>query len=119
MRYPGGRPWVHVAFCLTARTDARRSETLRSRVDALGFEAGTITIREKKRDRSREKTFCTEPLAPAVAKFLQGWLDGGHPDGPYIMCGRDGGRFLASCWPRRSVLPSRSPLGKSCKPIMC
>jgi integrase len=90
VRDRGGRPWVHVAFCLAAYTGARRSEILRSRVDDLDFEAGTLTIREKKRDRSREITFRTVPLAPALAQLLQGWLDRDHPGGPHTICGRDG-----------------------------
>jgi integrase len=90
VRDRGGRQWVHVAFCIAAYTGARRSEILRSRVDDLDYEAGTITIREKKRDRSREMTFRTVPLAPALTEVLQGWLDGGHPGGPYTICGREG-----------------------------
>jgi integrase len=90
VRDRGGRPWVHVAFCLAAYTGARRSEMLRSRVDDLDFESGTITIREKKRDRSREMTFRTVPLAPSLIELLRGWLDGGHTGGPYTICGRDG-----------------------------
>lgn len=81
---------MHVAFCLAAYTGARRSEILRSRVDDLDLEAGTITIREKKRDRSREMTFRTVPLAPALGELLRGWLDEDHPGGPYTICGRDG-----------------------------
>jgi integrase len=39
---------MNVAFCIAAYTGARRSEILRSRVDDIDFDAGTITIREKK-----------------------------------------------------------------------
>ncbi len=90
VRERGGRPWVHVAFCLAAYTGARRSEILRSRVDDLDLEAGTITIREKKRDRSREMTFRTVPLASALTEVLRGWLGVNHPGGQYTICGGDG-----------------------------
>jgi|GEM_PF-4916060 len=47
-----------------------RSEILRSRVDDLDFEAGTGTIREKKRDRSREMTFRSVPMAGRLRAVL-------------------------------------------------
>jgi integrase len=90
VRDRGGRPWVHVAFCLAAYTGARRSEILRSRVDDLDFEAGTITIREKKRDRTREMTFRTVPMCAGLTEVLRSWLQADHPGGPYTICGRGG-----------------------------
>jgi integrase len=86
----GGRPWVYVAFCLAAYTGARRSEILRSRIDDLDFEAGTITIREKKRDRTREMTFRTVPMAARLRQVLRAWLQDDHPGGAYTICGRGG-----------------------------
>jgi integrase len=86
----GGRPWVHVAFSIAAYTGARRSEILRSRVDDLDFEAGTVTIREKKRDRSREMTFRTVPMAHGLKEALRAWLDDYHPGGPYTLSVKDG-----------------------------
>ncbi len=88
-----GRPWVYVAFCLAAYTGARRSEILRSRVDDLDFEAGTITIREKKRDRSREMTFRTVPMADVLRRVLRDWLDENHLGGPYTLFGQGGRPF--------------------------
>ncbi len=88
-----GRLWVHVAFCIAAYTGARRSEILRSRVDDLDFDAGTITIREKKRDRSREMTFHTVPVSAGLRQVLREWLQDDHPGGPYTICGH-GGRPL-------------------------
>jgi integrase len=76
-----GRPWVYVAFCLAAYTGARRSEILRSRVDDLNFEGGMITIRAKKRDRSREMTFRTVLMADVLRQVLRAWLDESHPGG--------------------------------------
>jgi integrase len=86
----GGRHWVHVAFCIAAYTGARRSEILRSRVDDLDFEAGTVTIREKKRDRSREMTFRTVPMANGLREALRLWLHEHHPGGPYTLPAKDG-----------------------------
>jgi integrase len=88
-----GRPCVYVAFCLAAYTGARRSEILRSRVDDLDFEAGMIAIREKKRDRSREMTFRTMPMASVLRRVLRTWLDENHPGGPYTLCGQGGRPF--------------------------
>jgi integrase len=82
-----------VAFCYTAYTDARRSEILRSRVDDLDFEAGTVTIREKKRDRTREMTFRTVPMADGLKSVLQEWLKVHHPGGAYMFAGRRGKPF--------------------------
>jgi integrase len=87
------RPWVHIAFCIAAYTGARRSEILRSRIDDLDFDAGTITIREKKRDWTREMTFRSVPMSAGLTEVLQSWLQAEHPGGPYTICGR-GGRPL-------------------------
>ena len=76
-----GRSWVHVAFCFVAFTAARRPENLRSRVDDPDFEAGTVTIREKKRDRTREMTFRTVPMADGLRNVLQEWLKEHRPGG--------------------------------------
>jgi integrase len=90
VRGRGGRPWVYVALCLAAYTGARRSEILRSRVDDLDFDAATITIREKKRDRTREMTFRTVPMSAGLKEALRSWLQSEHPGGPYTICGHDG-----------------------------
>jgi integrase len=90
VRARGGRPWVHVAFCVAAYTGARRSEILRSRVDDLDFDVGTVTIREKKRDRTREMTFRTVPMSPGLKEVLQSWIQEDHPGGAYTICGRGG-----------------------------
>ena len=78
----GGRPWVHVGFCIAAYRGARRSEILRSRVDDLDFEAGTITIREKKRDRSREMTFRSVPMSRGLKEVLRCGSNPTTPAGP-------------------------------------
>ena len=62
-------------------------------MDDIDFDAGTIMIREKKRDRSREMTFRTVPMATGLKDVLRAWLEADHPGGPYTICGR-GGRPL-------------------------
>ena len=81
---------MYVAFCLAANTGARRSELLRSRRDHLDFEGGTITIREKKRDCSRDMTFRTLPMSAGLKEALRSWLQADHPGGPYTIGGHAG-----------------------------
>lgn len=70
-------------FCFAAYTGARRSEMLRSRIDDVDFVTGTVVIREKKRDRSRDLTFRTVPLAPFLTAVLKDWL-AQHPGGQFL-----------------------------------
>src|SRR5262245_38380162 len=51
------QPYASIMFTFAAFTGARRSELLRSRVDDIDFRTETVTIREKKKDRSKELTF--------------------------------------------------------------
>ncbi len=85
-----GWPWVEVAFSFAAYTGARRSEILRPRVDDVDFEAGAITIREKKRDRTRQMTFRTVPMSAGLRHVMQAWLEEQHPGGSYTICGQGG-----------------------------
>jgi integrase len=50
-------PCVYPMFAFAAFTGARRSEMLRSRVEDIDFEGGEVTIREKKKDRSKDETY--------------------------------------------------------------
>jgi integrase len=59
-------------------------------VQDLDFEAGTIRIRQKERDRSHEMTLRSLPMAPVLGEVLRGWLQADHPGGPYTICGRGG-----------------------------
>jgi integrase len=81
------RKYAQVMFCFTAFTGARRSEMLRSRIDDFDFAGGTVTIREKKRDRSKEFTFRTVPLAPALQEVMEEWFRD-HPGGNLTICKR-------------------------------
>jgi integrase len=48
-----------------------------------------VTLREKKRDRSRETTFRRVPLTPFLKTVLSEWL-GRHPGGQFTFCRTDG-----------------------------
>jgi integrase len=81
------RPADFAMFSMAAFTGARRSEMLRSQVDDFDFDAGTVVIREKKRDRSKELTFRTVPLTPALRATMQDWFRV-HPGGAITFCKR-------------------------------
>jgi integrase len=86
-------PWVYPMFVFAAHTGARRSEMLRSRVEDIDFEAGEVTIREKKKDRSKEETYRHVPMTPLLRAALQDWLKA-HPGGPYTFC-KNGGELIS------------------------
>jgi len=78
-------PWVYPMFAFAAHTGARRSEILRSRIEDIDFETGEVTIREKKKDRTKEETYRHVPMTPLLRAALQEWLKS-HPGGPYTFC---------------------------------
>jgi integrase len=63
---------------------------VRTRVDDADFEANVITIREKKRDRSRELTFRPVTMAQGLRSASRQYLDRHHPGRPYLLVGRHG-----------------------------
>jgi len=111
-----GRPFVHPMFVFAAHTGARRSEMLRSNIDDFDFEGGVVTIREKKKDRSKDMTFRTVPMTPLLRETMRAWF-ASHPGGHLTLCEKPGvtvtvqrasqnfGRMLrGSKW---TVLPGR------------
>jgi integrase len=52
-----------------------------------------FTIREQKRDRSREMTFRCVPMADGLKIVLQEWLKEHHPGGPFTLAGRESKPF--------------------------
>lgn len=78
-------PFVYPMFVFAAHTGARRSEMLRSRIDDFDFAAGVVTIREKKKDRTREMTFRTVPMSPKLRLTMSEWF-GEHPGGQLTIC---------------------------------
>src|SRR5208282_3608223 len=83
------RPYVYPMFCVAAFTGARRSEILRSQIDDFDFDAETVVLREKKRDRSKELTYRTVPMTPALRTVMEEWFRD-HPGGVYAFCKTDG-----------------------------
>ncbi len=76
--------FIFPAFCAAAFTGARRSELLRSEVDDICFETGTISIREKKRVRGQNSTR-TVPMSQTLSSVLHEWIEN-HPGGKYTFC---------------------------------
>ena len=73
--------FIHPIVATAAFTGARRSELLRAQVRDFDLEAGTVTIREKKRNRQKYTTRLV-PLSTALSGVLAEWFRG-HPGGKY------------------------------------
>ena len=73
--------FVHPIIATAAFTGARRSELLRAQVRDFDLVAGTMTIREKKRNRQRYTTRLV-PLSDALSSVLAEWFVK-HPGGKY------------------------------------
>lgn len=78
-------PWVYPMFAFCAYLGARRSEILRSRVEDIDFERNEVTIREKKKDRSKQETYRHVPMPPKLRAALAEWLKV-HPGGVFTFC---------------------------------
>ena len=61
---------------------------MRSRIDDIDLIEGVATVREKKRDRSRELTFRRVPLTPVLKSVLTDWFNR-HPGGQFTFCQTD------------------------------
>src|SRR5579885_3388454 len=80
-------PFVYPMLVFCAHTGARRSEMLRSRREDFDFERGEVTIREKKKDRSKEETYRHVPMTPLLHQAMLDWLVA-HPGGALTFCRR-------------------------------
>jgi integrase len=78
-------PFLYPMFVFAAHTGARRSEMMRSRVDDFDFEAGTVLIREKKKDTSVTLTHRRVPMSPLLARVMTDWF-ARHPGGGITLC---------------------------------
>jgi integrase len=67
--------FLYPMLVLAAHTGARRSELLRSQIQDVNFDGGTLTLRERKRDNA-QRTTRRVPLSDRVRKTVEGWLDG-------------------------------------------
>ena len=66
--------FIYPLLLLVAHTGVRVSEALRSRIEDIDFNAGSIMIREKKRSRVRATTFRRINMTPLLAETLKEWL---------------------------------------------
>lgn len=74
--------FIYPMFVFIAHTGARRSEALRSQVSDVDFEAGVITLRERKRSRIK-KTTRRVPMSARLSAVMREWLTEEHPGGPW------------------------------------
>jgi integrase len=81
--------FIHPMFAFAAYTGARRSELLRSRREDIDFESRTVTIREKKKDRTKKETYRQVPLTPFLFDVLKQWF-AVHPGGEFTFCSTAG-----------------------------
>jgi integrase len=81
-------PWVYPMVCFAAHTGARRSEIVRALPSDLDLGGGTVTIREKKRDK-RKLTTRRVPLSPFLKGVLEEWV-ANRAGGKTLFCKGDG-----------------------------
>lgn len=66
-------PWVYPIFCFVAHTGARRSEVARVLPSDVDLASGGVTIRERKRDKTKTTTRRV-PLTPFLKEVLAAWM---------------------------------------------
>jgi site-specific recombinase XerD len=101
----GCYPFIHPLFAFAAYTGARRSEMLCSERDDWDFEAGVVSIRQKKANKSRTFTRRNVTIHPALADVMRRWFKH-HPGGPWTIATADGARIVpmsATKYFRRTV----------------
>jgi integrase len=86
-------PFVYPMFALCALTGCRRSEAIRALKRDVDLKAGTVTIREKKRDHTQDYTTRDVPMNARLASALKAWLKS-HPGGQRLICD-DSGRPIS------------------------
>jgi integrase len=81
-------PWVYPMFAFAAHTGARRSEIVRALPSDVDLPSGVVTIREKKRDKSKTTTRRV-PLSPFLQQVLTDWMQK-RGKGKTLFCKNDG-----------------------------
>jgi integrase len=81
-------PWVYPIFCFAAHTGARRSEIVRVLPSDVNLSTEIITIREKKRDKTR-LTIRRIPITPFLKEVLADWM-ARRAKGKTLFCKDDG-----------------------------
>lgn len=89
VRQHARHPFILPMFAFAAFTGARRSEIIRSERDDWDFEAGLVTLRQKKADKSRSFTRRNVPIHPDLATVMTAWFDN-HPGGQWTIANDDG-----------------------------
>jgi integrase len=85
----GRYPFIYPLFAFAAFTGARRSEMLCSERDDWDFDAGVVSIRQKKADKSKTFTRRNVPIHPDLAVVMKRWF-ADHPGGPWAIAAQDG-----------------------------
>ena len=80
-------PWIHPLVATAAHTGARKGELLRLKIGDVDFNAGVVTINEKKRVHGRRSTRRV-PLTTALRAILTDWLKA-HPGGSFLFVQAD------------------------------
>lgn len=81
-------PWVYPMFVFAAYTGARRSEIVRALPSDVDLAGNVVTIREKKRDKTKTTTRRV-PLTPFLKDVLADWLQQ-RGKGKALFCKTDG-----------------------------
>jgi integrase len=81
-------PWVYPMFAFAAHTGARRSEIVRVLPSDVDLAGGVVTIREKKRDKTKLTTRRV-PLTPFLQEVLADWIKN-RGKGKTLFCKMDG-----------------------------
>lgn len=81
-------PWVYPIFCFAAHTGARRSEIVRALPSDIDLMNEVITIREKKRDKTRLTTRRI-PMTTFLKEVLADWMRK-RAKGKTLFCKTDG-----------------------------
>ena len=90
------RPWVHPMFVFAAYTGARRSEIIRALPSDIDLKNGFITLRERKRDKTRTTTRRV-PISTVLHDSLAQWMKDRTP-GKTLFCKAD----------RKPIIPSEA-----------
>jgi integrase len=82
-------PFLYPMFAFAAYTGARRGEIVRSERDDWDFDAGVVSIRQKKADRSKTFTRRSVSIHTDLAEVMRPWFEN-HPGGPWTIVSEDG-----------------------------
>lgn len=78
-------PFIYPMMVFVAHTSARRSEMVRSQIEDIDFSTRTITLREKKKSRTKALTFRRVDMSPLLFEVMQEWIEK-HPGGQNTFC---------------------------------